>query len=99
MPGRITPEIAALKGRRHGPYRVTADCGDGGLHASQAYEFERPLRAGDVIDVSFTVTDVYEKSGRSGDLVFIEREYEFRDAKTGARAGGGKWIPLRRFTP
>ncbi|MBI3025787.1 MAG: MaoC family dehydratase N-terminal domain-containing protein [Candidatus Tectomicrobia bacterium] len=144
MPSRITPEVAALKGRKHGPYRVTveagalrrfaeaigdpspayrgespvapptfpttfrpegpypdvpADFGDVGLHASQAYEFERPLRAGDVLDVSFTITDVHEKSGRSGDLVFIEREYEFLDAKTGARVGGGKWVSLRRFNP
>ncbi|MBI3127045.1 MAG: MaoC family dehydratase N-terminal domain-containing protein [Candidatus Tectomicrobia bacterium] len=144
MPNRITPGIAALKGRTHGPYRVAveagairrfaeaigdpspayrgespivpptfpatfrpegdypdvpADFGDVGLHASQSYEFERPLRAGDVLDVSFTVTDIYEKGGRSGDLVFIERTYEFTDARTGARAGGGKWVSLRRFDP
>ncbi len=76
---------------------LPADFGDVGLHASQAYEFSRPLRAGDALDVSFTIVDVTEKTGRSGDLVFIEREYEFLDARDGARVGGGRWVSLRRF--
>ncbi|MBT3352274.1 MAG: MaoC family dehydratase [Nitrospinaceae bacterium] len=77
---------------------VPTDYGDVGLHASQCYEFERPLRAGDEIDASFTIVKIYEKSGRSGDLVFLEREYEFTDAKNGGQVGGGKWISLRRFS-
>ena len=142
MSGRITPEIRALVGRRHGPYRVRVeqgaiekfadaigdpnpayrgpraiapptfpttfrpkdaypdlppDFGDVGLHASQVYEFDRPLRAGDELEVSFTIRSVTEKPGRSGDLVFIEREYEFTDARGGTRAGGGRWVSLRRF--
>ena len=68
-----------------------------GLHASQTYEVERPIRAGDELDVSFTIVDITEKSGRSGDLVFVEREYEFLDARDGSRVGGGKWVSLRRF--
>ncbi len=142
MATRITPEIQALVGQKHGPFRVTVeagairkfadaigdpnpayrgpgaiapptfpttfrpedtypglpdDFGDVGLHASQCYEFDRPLRAGDALDVSFTITAIYEKSGRSGNLVFIEREYEFTDAFANERIGGGKWISLRRF--
>ncbi len=76
---------------------VPADFGDVGLHASQTYEVERPLRAGDELDVSFTIVRITEKSGRSGDLVLIEREYEFLDARGGERVGGGKWVSLRRF--
>ncbi len=142
MTSRITPEVAALAGKKHGPFRVRveagairkfadavgdpnpvyrgkdavapptfattfrpegpypdvpADFGDVGLHASQCYEFDRPLRAGDTLDVSFTITNIYEKSGRSGDLVFVEREYEFVDVSAGERIGGGKWVSLRRF--
>ena len=142
MTSRITPEVAALAGKKHGPFRVRveagairkfddavgdpnpayrgedaiapptfattfrpegaypdvpADFGDVGLHASQCYELDRPLRAGDVLDVSFTIMNIYEKSGRSGDLVFVEREYEFIDVNTGERIGGGKWVSLRRF--
>ncbi|MYA97492.1 MAG: MaoC family dehydratase [Nitrospinae bacterium] len=142
MSNRITPEIRALVGRKHGPYRVRVeqgaiekfadaigddnpayrgidaiapptfpttfrpgdaypdlppDFGDVGLHASQVYEVERPIRAGDELDVSFTIVDITEKSGRTGDLVFVEREYEFTDARDGSRAGGGKWVSLRRF--
>ena len=119
MSNRITPEIRALVGRKHGPYRVRVeqgaiekfadaigddnpayrgpdavapptfptsfrpgdaypdlppDFGDVGLHASQVYELERPIRAGDELDVSFTIVDITEKSGRTGDLVFVERE-------------------------
>lgn len=142
MSSRITPEIEALVGMKHGPFRVhieagairrfadaigdpnpsyrsenaiapptfattfrpetpypdlPAKFGDVGLHASQCYEFDRPIRAGDVLDVCFTIKDIYEKSGRSGDLVFIEREYEFIDVNSGVRVGGGKWVSLRRF--
>ncbi len=142
MSSRITPEVQALVGQTHGPFRVTVeagairkfagaigdpnpayrgpdalapptfpttfrpegpypdlppDYGDVGLHASQTYEFDRPLRAGDAIDASFTVVDIYEKSGRSGDLVFVERAYKFTDAFSKERIGGGKWVSLRRF--
>jgi acyl dehydratase len=142
MTSRITPEVQALVGQKHGPFRVEVeagairkfadaigdpnpayrgpdavapptfpttfrpegpypdmpeDFGDVGLHASQAYEFERPIRAGDSIDVSITITGIYEKSGRSGDLVFIEREIEYIDSAGGGRIGGGKWVSLRRF--
>lgn len=142
MNQRITPEIRALVGRRHGPFRVRVeqgaiekfadaigddspdyrgpdavapptfptsfrskdaypdlppDFGDVGLHASQVYEVERPIRAGDELDVSFTIVDITEKSGRTGDLVFVEREYEFTDARDGSRVGSGKWVSLRRF--
>lgn len=142
MGSRITPEVAALEGKTHGPFRVRVEAGaiqkfadaigdpnpayrgddaiapptfpttfrpedpypdvpegfgDVGLHASQCYEFGRPLRAGDALDVSFTVKRVYEKSGGSGDLVFVEREYDFRDARSGEKIGGGQWVSLRRF--
>ena len=63
----------------------------------RVYEVERPIRAGDELDVSFTILGITEKSGRSGDLVFVEREYEFLDARDGSRVGGGKWVSLRRF--
>ena len=142
MSSRITPEVKALIGKTHGPFRihveagairkfadaigdpnpayrgenavapptfattfrpddtypdVPADFGDVGLHASQCYEFDRPIKAGDVLDVSFTVKNIYEKSGRSGDLVFVEREYLFVDTHSNERIGGGTWVSLRRF--
>jgi acyl dehydratase len=97
-PEAIAPPTFPSTFRPEGTYPdVPPDFGDVGLHASQCYEFDRPLRAGDKIDASFTIVNIYEKSGRSGDLVFVEREYEFTDAKAGGRVGGGKWVSLRRF--
>jgi acyl dehydratase len=97
-PGAVAPPTFPTTFRPEDDYPdLPADYGDVGLHASQCYEFDRPLRAGDEIDASFTIVNIYEKSGRSGDLVFVEREYEFTDAKNGSRVGGGKWVSLRRF--
>ncbi len=97
-PGAIAPPTFPTTFRPEGPYPdVPVDFGDVGLHASQRYEFDRPLRAGDALDVSFTIASIHEKSGRSGDLVFIEREFEFIDAETGSRIGGGDWITIKRF--
>jgi acyl dehydratase len=46
------------------------------LHAEQAFEYERPILAGDRIYVSTKVSDVLEKSGPSGrmDVAVIEDE-------------------------
>ena len=94
----IAPPSFATTFRPEGPYPDAPEgFGDVGLHASQAYEFDRPLRAGDELDVSFTIARIYEKSGASGDLVFIEREYAFADALSGERVGGGSWVSIRRF--
>ena len=35
-------------------------------------EFHRPIRPGDVLTSTRTLTDIYEKQGSSGSLVFIE---------------------------
>ena len=73
------------------------DYGDVGLHASQTYEYKRPIIAGDEIDVTMTVSDIYQKDGKSGELVFMERDYSFMDSKTDEKIGSAKWVTLRRF--
>lgn len=35
------------------------------------FDVGAPVRAGDVITVRKTITDIYKKTGRSGDLVFV----------------------------
>jgi acyl dehydratase len=52
----------------------------GGGNAFNEVEYERPIRAGDVITVTTRYTEVYEKQGRKGTLLFRIRENELRDA-------------------
>ena len=52
----------------------------GGLHAEQHFEFERPIRPGDVLTVTEKEGKSWEKeSKRAGKLVFLERIMEYRD--------------------
>lgn len=43
------------------------------LHGEQSYTYHQRLFAGDKINVTETVSDVYEKSGSNGTLTFIIR--------------------------
>lgn len=52
----------------------------GGLHAEQHFEFERPIRPGDVLTVTEKLGKTWEKeSKRAGKLTFLERIHEYRD--------------------
>ena len=52
----------------------------GGGNAFNEVTYERPIRVGDVITVVTRYTDVYEKAGSRGTLLFRVRENEMRDA-------------------
>jgi acyl dehydratase len=52
----------------------------GGGNAFNEVEYDRPIRAGDVITVEVSYTDVYERRGRSGPLLFRVRENVLTDA-------------------
>jgi acyl dehydratase len=49
------------------------------LFAGQELEQRRPMRPGDIITVKSKIADVYEKTGRSGRLVFVAREATYTD--------------------
>lgn len=54
--------------------------GGGGLHASQKFEFKRPIRAGDVLTVKAKPGNTWEKEGKKGGkLLFSEHIQEFFD--------------------
>lgn len=44
------------------------------LHGEQTYEYTRPLRIGEEITCTITITDVRQREGRSGAMTFIVRE-------------------------
>ncbi len=50
-----------------------------GVYGGHDMEFHQPIRAGHVYTVSARLTDVYEKSGRSGALTVVVREVAIRD--------------------
>jgi len=53
----------------------------GGGNAFNEVEYERPLRAGDVITVATSYTDVYERNGRAGRLLFRVRTNHLYDQR------------------
>lgn len=44
------------------------------LHGEQEYEYFKPIRAGDVISFSTTITDITEKQGKSGAMDIVTTE-------------------------
>ena len=58
-----------------------------GLRAGNEYEFFQPVHPGDVITAHWLVKDVYERTGRSGTLVFqvIEATYHNQQGELLAR--------------
>ena len=52
----------------------------GGLHAEQHFEFERPIKPGDMLTVTERDGKTWEKeSKRAGKLTFMERIHEYHD--------------------
>ena len=52
-----------------------------GFNAGQRCEFYAPIRPGDTITMKTRITDVYEKTGRTGKMVFIVRETTYENQK------------------
>lgn len=50
-----------------------------GIAAGHDCEFHRPIRPGDVLTVTCCIEDVYEKTGRSGKMLFVIRRATFTD--------------------
>jgi acyl dehydratase len=49
------------------------------FNAGQRCEFYAPIRLGDTITMKARVTDVYEKTGRTGKMVFIVRQTTYEN--------------------
>jgi len=63
------------------PFRKT-----GGGNAFNEIEYDRPIFSGDIVTVAVTFTDIYERDGRSGRLLFRVRENLLTDQR-GERIG------------
>ncbi|MGQ3412527.1 FAS1-like dehydratase domain-containing protein [Natrinema sp. LN54] len=54
------------------------------LHGEQAYEYERPVAVGDVLEGTTTLADIFQREGgRAGTMTFavLETEYRTRDGE------------------
>jgi len=79
-PGVIAPPTFCmqLRGSRMLP-EVPLEPGVVGLHAGQEIDFHDEIYAGQTYTVTAKVTEVYEKTGRSGPMGVIVREMEIKD--------------------
>jgi acyl dehydratase len=50
------------------------------LHGEQEFEHYKPIRPGDTLLCRGRISDVYEKSGKSGPMAFVVRETTVTDA-------------------
>ncbi|HEY6875611.1 MAG TPA: MaoC family dehydratase N-terminal domain-containing protein [Candidatus Dormibacteraeota bacterium] len=64
--------------------------GKGWLNGGNRFEYMEPVKVGDTITATGTVKDVYEKTGSSGNLLFIifETEYKNQHGRVVARLRG-----------
>jgi hypothetical protein len=60
-----------------GKPEVTIEGGRRRFMANQSYEPIAPIRVGDTLSSTATLTEMYEKTGRSGGMLFIVRETAF----------------------
>ena len=61
----------SLRGQHFMPRELPRNLGRSGFDAGKDIEIGAPVRVGDVLTASSTVHDIYEKTGRSGAMVFI----------------------------
>lgn len=63
--------VVKLRGDRALPDFVVQQLRSGGFDAGKDIEFGAPIRVGDVLSVATSVHDIYEKTGRSGSMIFL----------------------------
>ena len=51
--------------------------GPRGIDGGKAVEIHRPIRAGDELRATTTIADIYDKTGRSGTMIFIVQRMSF----------------------
>ena len=77
---RIKPGVAWFGSGKNPSGVEGKPASSGGLHAEQHFEFERPIRPGDVLSVVTKPGKTWEKeSKRAGKLMFSEKITEYRD--------------------
>jgi acyl dehydratase len=63
--------VVKLRGGQHMPMEVAKEMTRGGFDAGKDIELGTPIRPGDVITATSAITELYEKTGRSGSMWFV----------------------------
>jgi acyl dehydratase len=63
--------VVKLRGGQHMPMEVAKEMTRGGFDAGKDIELGAPIRPGDVITATSAITELYEKTGRSGSMWFV----------------------------
>ncbi len=63
--------VVKLRGGQHMPKEVAKEMTLGGFDAGKDIELGVPIRPGDVITATSAITELYEKTGRSGSMWFV----------------------------
>ena len=50
-----------------------------GIDGGKRVEVRAPIRSGDTLTATTTIADIFEKTGRSGTMIFIVQRMEFRN--------------------
>jgi acyl dehydratase len=72
--------------------------GSRGFDAGKTVQAHRPVRPGDVLTARSKIHDVYEKTGRSGSMIFIVHRMEFEN-QDGELVSTVDWRMVRQPDP
>jgi hypothetical protein len=73
------PTFCALFVRGFDRPDINLKFGNSGFHAGEAIDVLEPICVGDKLEASIQLSDVYVKTGRSGQMVFVVWEHIFRN--------------------
>ena len=89
-PRFIDPEHPEFQASTSFPTHVNAarmlpddfpDFGSRGIDGGKSIEWHRPMRAGERLHATVQIGDIYDKTGRSGTMVFVVNRMTFFDAQ------------------
>jgi acyl dehydratase len=73
--------VVKLRGGKHFPPEVARQMSRAGFDAGKDIELGVPIRPGDVVTASSRITELYEKTGRSGSMFFVVFRQELRNQR------------------
>lgn len=79
--GLVAPPTFYSVGRAGNGLDPKVKFGNTQFHAGQRSEFYEPIRPGDVITAKAAVKEVYEKTGRTGRMVFVTRRTTYSNQR------------------